>query len=43
LVPVEMPWMGTRRSPLILFETPLPPNDRPHRTASSFGSWSGNA
>ena len=22
LVPVEMPWMGTRRSPLILFETP---------------------
>jgi type IV secretory pathway VirB4 component len=23
LVPVEMPWMGTRRSPLILFETPF--------------------
>jgi type IV secretory pathway VirB4 component len=22
LVPVEMPWTGTRRSPLILFETP---------------------
>ena len=25
LVPVEMPWTGTRRSPLILFETPYPP------------------